>query len=226
MQVVTHLHQPSTQLQSVVLPTFLDAQHPSLCIVKHSALDFLLLPSAESSRHANQGPLAKIAHIEINARILAISPFTVHGQDRLAVLTDHHQPRLLVLETHLSTSVGQDAAFNVVCNATILLDEMARLPAELGLGVWTVSNGNRQAVLAHTHSGILRVLPTSDVDLDQQSEYASKIFSARYVCCMSYDISLLLLMTSLPPRFSLPGYHIPQFCHSHRSILLSAKTSL
>ncbi|PWN20706.1 hypothetical protein BCV69DRAFT_299186 [Microstroma glucosiphilum] len=215
MQVVTHLHKPSTQLQSAVLPTFLDAEHPSLCIVKHSSLDFLLLPSAEGSRRATQEPLGKVAHVDVNARILAVSPFTAHGRERLAILTDHHQPRLLVLEAHPHASAGQDAAFNIVCNATILLDEMARLPAELGLGVWTVSNGGRQAVVAHTHSGILRVLPTAEVEAEQQSEYASKVFSARLphptILSLapidrpqSEDLTIALLSISSTPS-SLPG---------------------
>lgn len=173
MQAITHLHQPTTQLQSLTLPNFLGDDQPCLCIVKHSSVEFLALPSVSSSSTSSQ-PFTKLAQVDLNARVLRVSPLS-QGK-KLAVLTDHHDPRLMLLEAkdrRSSTGVSQ-LQYEITASLCVPLDELARPPSELGLGVWTATSGSQEAVLAHTHSGILKVLPDTGA-----GPSAGRMFSAR-----------------------------------------------
>ncbi|CAO1632797.1 unnamed protein product [Parajaminaea phylloscopi] len=162
MQAITHLHKPSTQLQAVVLPSFLDADQPCLCIVKHSSLDFLALPTVAGVQGSTKNglptpsPLTLLASAEFNARILRVTP--AQGHTRLAVLTDHHNPRLLLLRCEKSRHADGKTSYAAVVDHSVLLTEMARPAAELGLGVWTAKGAESEALVAHTHAGNVRVL--------------------------------------------------------------------
>lgn len=164
------------------MPSFLPL--PTLCIVKHSTLEFLALPSPGGEDEAPL--LAKVAQANFNARVLQVSPLS--NGTRLAVLTDHHNPRLIVLQAgdaagqaaSSSSSSSTTPRFNIVCDRSILLDEMTRPPAELGLGVWTVSAPNDEVLVAHVHSGVLKVLPAGKAKSKAaSSQMALNTFTAR-----------------------------------------------
>lgn len=180
MQAITHLHKPSTQLQSLPLPSFLAPDQPCLCIVKHSSLEFLSLPSVTSPQDAvpspsDIAPLAPLAHAEFNARILRVS--LVGGSSRLAVLTDHHDPRLILLKSEVASgSAGSSSTkmrYTIFAEDSLLLDEMAKPAAELGLGVWTASANDKEVVVAHTHFGNLKILSTSDLSTARKGKSSS-----------------------------------------------------
>lgn len=192
MQAVTHLHQPSAELQAVYLNRLLRWRHPCLAVVRHSSIDILALPRPEDAKRKRNPedahlwhsaePLTKTASWDFNARILGVSVIETcwvdEEQQALAVLTDHHNPRLLIL----STSCPHDSVpkTSLPCEP-ISLDEMARSPAEMGLGVWTAYGPHRDdyAVLTHTHVGVLKVFPLGH---DSVKGYKSDLkagFSAR-----------------------------------------------
>lgn len=182
MQVITHLHQPSAQSGSVSLPDFLPI--PTLCIVKHSSLEFLALPQSQDATTIAVPLLSKVATATFNARVLQVSPF--HNGTKLAVLTDHHNPRLIVLRaaTSKSKSIGSSSSsaphYDLLCDRSCLLDEMTRPPADLGLGVWTVTAApsGDEVVIAHVHSGVLKVLPVGKAT-GAKSQIALNTFTAR-----------------------------------------------
>ncbi|PWN51805.1 hypothetical protein IE53DRAFT_313283 [Violaceomyces palustris] len=158
MYYISHAHKSSATIQSLLLPNFLPSG-PSLCLVHHSSLSFLALPGNSSS----SAPLfSQLARFDLNARIISVSAVA----HRLVLLTDHHMPRLIVLR-HASAQESSSSRPNgIITEASLLLDEMARAPAELGLGLWveqTLANlgadSGPRAIVSHTHCGLLRVLP-------------------------------------------------------------------
>lgn len=168
MHAVTHLQRPTTQLQSVHLPAFLSPKQPCLAIVRHSSIDFLALPGGDGgdgsggdNGAATPPPLSTLATVEINARVLRIAPYDggahAHAQ-RLAVLTDHHDPRLIILRAHYNAATRQ---YRVVSTYRTLLNDPVRPPAEMGIGLWHVAGSTQDFLIAHTHSGTLRVIPAA-----------------------------------------------------------------
>lgn len=190
MQAITHLHKPSTQLQAAYLEAFLAPGQPCLAVVKHSSVEFLALPATAPGTNLNPvpQPLDRVARIDLNARVLRVSPFALKdlpgngGAQALAVLTDHHNPRLIILRAQIPSRPSRDPKqlYNIRSIASIPLDEMARPPAELSLGVWTAQSPTKQLLLTHTHSGILRAVPVSSAKgTDSMTEYTSRMFSAK-----------------------------------------------
>lgn len=202
MYYLAHAHPPSAASGALRLPAFLPTGLGAcLCVVQHSSLVFRSLPSADGSSSGQSekppAPLAEIATAQLNARILRITALPAvsksHGasgdaaevvapdQQRLAVLTDHHNPRLIILRhaTPAELTADREAEHSewnkIRTEAVLQLDELARSTAELGLGVWVeealsasasgklgddvgVWKGPRVAV-AHTYSGLLKVMP-------------------------------------------------------------------
>ena len=189
MLYLSHAHKPSTILQSLVLPDFFPSG-PCLAHVHHTSIAFLSLPASQpssaspssspSSAPSAAAPLQEIATVDINARIIAVKALAsaagAHGKrhesQRLLVLTDHFNPRILVL-THNGASDNHAA---IATESTLLLDQIARAPAEIGLGLTVepvASAGpshflGQRIAASHTHSGLLRILPILSDAVDRQ----------------------------------------------------------
>ncbi|KAN0061664.1 hypothetical protein ACQY0O_005655 [Thecaphora frezii] len=192
MYYISHLHKPSATLQSLVLPDFLPSG-PCLALVYHSSIAFLALPANHAAPPAHHVPLQQITSVDINARILTVQALAAddgaaaRSTKRLVVLTDHHRPRLVVLR-HAGGALADHA---ILTEATLLLEEAARTPAELGLGLFVepltatvgVTGGSASGVrgqryaAAHTHSGLLRILPIGQRAL--QASSSSQALTAR-----------------------------------------------
>ncbi|EPQ28698.1 uncharacterized protein PFL1_04001 [Pseudozyma flocculosa PF-1] len=197
MLYLSHAHKASATLQSLVLPDFLPSG-PSLAVVHHSSIVFLALPRQDkpapalAPAPAATQPLQQVASVELNARILAVksiaapapasSPSGTQTQaqpgsaprpraaSRLLVLTDHHNPRFVVLAHSARPDLGDNA---ILTESTLVLDEPARPPAELGLDLLVEpaslhAPGARFAA-THTHSGLLRILPIATGGSDKKT---------------------------------------------------------
>lgn len=156
MYYIHHVHPPSASAQSVYLRRFFPSG-PCLCVVQHTSLSFLSLQAAAQvpSTPRPVAPLGEIATLPINARILRVAPLPSQAaagvsDDRLAVLTDHHQPRLIILRYN-------GAAGRIVTEASLSLDELGRPPAESGLTLEIEGGSHAAFAFTHTYAGILRI---------------------------------------------------------------------
>lgn len=181
MQTITHLHKPSTQLQTITLSSFLDRRQPCICSVKHSSLEFLALPTSPDVAEPTApitSALERLALAEFNARILRVS--AVKGSTQLAVLTDHYNPRLILLRCEKAPH-ARPFKYKIVSERSYLLEEMARPAAELGMGVWTAATASKEVVVAHTHSGNLKVLSfgESSSSTSVSADTADQLFAVK-----------------------------------------------
>lgn len=196
MYYLHHVHPASASSQSVYLDTFLPSG-PCLCRVLHTTLSFIALSSAASSISSSSSstssntirPLSEILSVPINARILrvaAIPPQTPGGAQRLAVLTDHHHPRLIILayqsaEQRQQRLGGIDGSNKVdwtpiLTESVLQLDEMGRPAAESGLNIEVEQGPGASFLFSHTHAGQLKIAPLqSSVFKNVDAASASKI---------------------------------------------------
>ena len=164
---LSHTHAASASLAAVRLDHWL-ADGPCLCVAQHSSLSIVSLTSVHGAPGdtAVYPPLSCVLRMPLNARILtiqavpAVAGSDAHRTDRIAVLTDHPVPRLLVLRPATAAEVAQQENKSspwsrIITEVALDLAEASRPPAELGLGlaiekavatspslasVWTVSH--------------------------------------------------------------------------------------
>lgn len=111
---------------------------------------------------------------------------------KLAVLTDHHQPRLIILRyqsqsnPHQQQNQTQIDWTPIKTESVLLLDEMGRPAAESGLNVEVEQGPGASFLFSHTHAGILKVAPllgsTSNkmkTNIDECSTDLSRAFGVR-----------------------------------------------
>jgi hypothetical protein len=175
MYYLHHVHPASASSQSVYLDSFLPSG-PCLCRVLHTSLSFIALSSAASLSSSSSSnairPLSEILTVPINARILrvaAIPPQEPGGSQRMAVLTDHHQPRLIILafqsNEQRQQKIGSIDGSNkvdwtpIVTESVLLLDEMGRPAAESGLNIEVEQGPGASFLFSHTHAGQLKIAP-------------------------------------------------------------------
>mgnify|MGYP001762182640 CR=1 FL=1 len=182
---LSHTHAASASLAAVRLDHWL-ADGPCLCVAQHSSLSIVSLTSVHGAPGdtAVYPPLSCVLRMPLNARILtiqavpAVAGSDAHRTDRIAVLTDHPVPRLLVLRPATAAEVAQQENKSspwsrIITEVALDLAEASRPPAELGLGlaiekavatspslasVWTVS---------HVYRGQLQVMPLSQAGAAQ-----------------------------------------------------------
>lgn len=171
MHYLHHVHAASACAQTVYLSNFLPSG-PCLCRVSHTSLSFIALPSTTSSS-TSTAPLSEVLSAPLNARILRVVPIPSGEEgvlDKIAILTDHHQPRLIILryrsaQSQEGKSNGNTATFNdwtpIETEAVLLLDEMGRPAAESGLNLEIERGSDPAYMISHTHAGILKVVPLS-----------------------------------------------------------------
>ena len=104
------------------------------------------------------------------------------------VLTDHHQPRLIILR-YRHAQAGREKVEDegkiqwcpVETEAVLLLDEMGRQAAESGLNLSIEQGDGASFLFSHTHAGILKVVPLQvDKGIDEAADL-NKAFGVRCV---------------------------------------------
>ncbi|CAO1624426.1 unnamed protein product [Sympodiomycopsis kandeliae] len=197
---------------------------PCLAIVKHSCIEFLALPSGIPSsprQHRNKSgldeqqqlqqgvaPLTVLATVQVNARILNITPFQAGQQQRLAVLTDHADPRLIIVR---AVNQRRDGKYEIRSDYQLPLTDLVRPPAEMGLGAWTVSKKDNASasIIAHTNTGTLKITPASSDSSILARSYDVKLPHPTLISLAPIDSPTttpavaLLSISSIPSK--LPG---------------------
>ncbi|PKI84457.1 hypothetical protein MVES_001712 [Malassezia vespertilionis] len=151
-------------------------------------------------------PLSTVARIPFHARILAIECVDVapctpsQGSDRILILTDHPIPRLIVLRRATAADHTDPTLPNpwpeVCTEAVILLQDLARPPAEMGIGlcvepaIGDAATHGRWAAI-HTHTGQMRMIPMAKHDAPQRVVETDKAFNARLPHVMLLDSAFL-----------------------------------
>lgn len=203
MYYLQHVHPASASAQSVYLTNFLPSG-PCLCRVLHTSLSFLSLapPTASPTpSSSNTSPLTEVLSVPINGRILRVAPIRTadtsdgKGRQRLAVLTDHHQPRLIILRyRHRQAGREKDVDEGKIewcpieTEAVLLLDEMGRQAAESGLNLAIEQGDGASFLFSHTHAGILKVVP---LQVDKGIDEAADLNNAFGVRCVDEMASSL-----------------------------------
>ncbi|KAE8213472.1 hypothetical protein CF327_g3020 [Tilletia walkeri] len=157
MLYLTHLHPASAR--SATLRT----APQTLAFIGHTAIDILALPSSSSSNSVPiEEPLAKLATLPLNARILQASTLpSIPGS--LLILTDHPIPRLIILVPQPSQQ-STDRPTSYATHTVVQLQDSVRSPAELGIGMSLdqfagIGSAHSPVVFTHTYSGNARVVP-------------------------------------------------------------------
>ncbi|PWN32832.1 uncharacterized protein FA14DRAFT_78463 [Meira miltonrushii] len=168
MYYIHHVHNATASAQSLLLSNFLPSG-PCLCVVKHASLSFLTLAEEDAD-----SALKEVLSVPINGRILRLARIkateksSTIASDRIAVLTDHHQPRLFVLHYNQTNqgirSVDFDANASsssawspIETKESILLEELGRPAAESGLTLEVEEGIGALYAYCHTHAGKLKV---------------------------------------------------------------------
>ncbi|UZJ56725.1 hypothetical protein CBS101457_006045 [Exobasidium rhododendri] len=181
MYYLHHVHPASASSQSVYLANFLPSG-PCLCRVLHTSLSFVALPDPHASSSSTSAsssstsikPLTEALSLPLNARILRVAVIPASsesgGRDRLAVLTDHHQPRLIILNyrddaihrADLTDEPSVKVDWTPIDTESVLqLDELGRAAAEGGLNLEVEQGVGASYLFSHTHTGRLKVASLS-----------------------------------------------------------------
>lgn len=168
MYYIHHVHNATASAQSLLLPNFLPSG-PCLCVVKHTSLSFLTLAEEDVD-----SVLKEVLSVPINGRILRVARVKLEEQnstiasDRIAVLTDHHQPRLFVLHYNQTNKGIRSVNFGannssssawspIETQESILLEELGRPAAESGLTLEVEEGIGARYAYCHTHAGKLKI---------------------------------------------------------------------
>lgn len=194
---LSHTHAASASVAAVRLDHWLP-DGPCLCVAQHASLAFYALSEGRASRDTSyiNRPLACVQRVPLRARIIAIDvvrSLSKDESDRILLLTDHPVPRLLVLRR--GATEADDARPNpwadISTEASLVLQDAVRSPAELGLGLCTepaldlrLASGSRPGRWAatHTHTGQMRMIPIEESVPPVHTELA---FNARYVVLLT-----------------------------------------
>ncbi|KDN44089.1 hypothetical protein K437DRAFT_257225 [Tilletiaria anomala UBC 951] len=210
MHVISHLQQPTASYSSLLVRDLIPAHPTLLAVVQHTNAIFLALPSGSNAADDGQ-VLKEVIRLELNARIVALrsipapaSPTSstsandVSHLSRLAILTDHHSPRLLIVRYDQHVHGSQQRYNPFVTESVLPLDEIALPAAELGIGLFLEdlidsmvapavagAVGARAAsrhppyIASHTHSGLLKVVPLASPVDDGEGTHAQVRRSAK-----------------------------------------------